>query len=207
MFIKESDTLNGVSRLEATPDGNKMGFTLKNFRAHRLGVDFVEDTLTFSKARVLRSLSVKPDQLISCLAGKIRVAVIDLTPGSPSYGEHELYDLVKNSQSLFVPAGYATGYIVTHSSATVYQKFGEYDYYREELALKWDDPDFEINWGIDNPIVTKRDAEGVTMRQFYNLSIGAPEETEWDHEIEQTIENDPELEKEKDEPEGPEVID
>jgi dTDP-4-dehydrorhamnose 3,5-epimerase len=159
--------VEGPILIEPAVHGDARGFFVETFRASTLadrGVhhDWVQDNHSRSGHGVLRGLhfSVEPGQakLIRCARGSIRDVVVDLRVGSPTFGEWQANDLddVRHHQ-LYVPIGFAHGFVVTSEVADVVYKCSAYYDDAKERTLAWDDSEIGVDWGIDAPLVSERD--------------------------------------------------
>ncbi len=84
--------------------------------------------------------------------------VVDLRVGSPTFGQWQANDLddVRHHQ-LYVPIGFAHGFVVTSEVADVVYKCSEYYDGAVERSLAWDDPEIGVDWGVADPLVSDRD--------------------------------------------------
>lgn len=128
-------------------------------------VRFVQSNESRSKAGVLRGLHFQAPphaqgKLVRVVQGKVLDVAVDLRVGSPTYGQHHAALLSQeNRWQFFVPAGFAHGFL-TLEDDTVFQYFCTNLYHPEsERALRWDDADLGIEWGIDAPLVSDKDKE------------------------------------------------
>lgn len=128
-------------------------------------VRFVQSNESRSKAGVLRGLHFQAPphaqgKLVRVVKGKVLDVAVDLRVGSPTYGQHHAALLSQeNRWQFFVPAGFAHGFL-TLEDDTVFQYFCTNLYHPEsERALRWDDADLGIEWGIDAPLVSDKDKE------------------------------------------------
>lgn len=159
--------MDGPILLEPAVHGDHRGFFVETFRSEALearGIvhDWVQDNHSRSGRGVLRGLhfSVDPGQakLVRCARGSIRDVVVDLRAGSPTFGQwraEELDDV--DHRQLYIPVGFAHGFVVTSEVADVVYKCSEYYDGAKERALAWDDPDLAVDWGVAEPIVSERD--------------------------------------------------
>ena len=124
--------------------GNAIGFDLK----------FCQDNLVNSSYGVLRGLHYqKPpftqSKLVSVVSGKIIDIIVDVRNGSPNFGKHislELSD--QNKKQVFIPRGFAHGYICISTSSIVSYKVDNYYKKESEVTISPDDPDLGIDWKI-----------------------------------------------------------
>ena len=128
-------------------------------------VRFVQSNESRSKAGVLRGLHFQAPphaqgKLVRVVKGKVLDVAVDLRVGSPTYGQHHAALLSQeNRWQFFVPAGFAHGFL-TLEDDTVFQYFCTNLYHPEsERALRWDDADLGIEWGIHAPLVSDKDKE------------------------------------------------
>ena len=124
-----------------------------------------------SKKRVIRGLHFqikKPqEKFIGVLKGKILDVVVDLRKNSKTYGKH--YKVIlsdKNGKYLFVPKGFAHGFLGLDKENIVLYSCSNYRYVKFERSIKWNDPTLKINWGIKNPVISNRDKEAQSLKEF-----------------------------------------
>ena len=115
-----------------------------------------------SKKNVIRGLHYqikKPqDKLIGVLKGKILDVVVDLRKNSKTFGKHFKIILSdKNGKMLFVPKGFAHGFLGLSNDNIVLYSCSDFRYPQYERSIKWNDKNLKIKWGIKNPIISKRD--------------------------------------------------
>lgn len=135
-------------------------------------VRFVQSNESRSKAGVLRGLHFQAPphaqgKLVRVVKGKVLDVAVDLRVGSPTFGQHHSALLSQeNRWQFFVPAGFAHGFL-TLEDDTVFQYFCTNLYHPEsERALRWDDADLGIEWGIDAPLVSHKDKEAKAFSTF-----------------------------------------
>jgi dTDP-4-dehydrorhamnose 3,5-epimerase len=97
--------------------------------------------------------------------------------GSPTFGEHvsaELDDL--NRRQLWVPRGFAHGFLVLSDTADFFYKCDNYYSPSDELVLRWNDPALGVNWGITDPELSARDRDGLTLQELHHKlpAFGTP---------------------------------
>ena len=160
--------IDGLVLLEPEVHGDERGFLVETFSADAwrdLGVDadFVQDNHSRSRAGILRGLHFQttPGQakLVRCLRGRIWDVAVDLRRGSPTYAEWEGYELndVLHRQ-LYVPVGFAHGFCVLSEVADVHYKLSSLYDPATEAGIAWDDPEVAVDWPLDDPQVSQRDA-------------------------------------------------
>jgi dTDP-4-dehydrorhamnose 3,5-epimerase len=92
------------------------------------------------------------------LAGKIRVGLADLRPWSPTYRATEIVELdAAQPMGLYIPVGVAHGFYAL-TDATLLYLVDNYYTGSDELGVAWNDSELSVKWGVDNPILSERDA-------------------------------------------------
>ena len=140
------------------------------FEAQGLEADFRECFYSTSNHRVLRGMhfQLPPSdhaKLVYCTAGAIYDVTLDLRLGSPTYGQHEIYELSSDaSNAVYLPRGIAHGFFVRSAPAVmVYHVSTEHDPARD-TGIHWDS--FGAPWPSESPIVSKRDDSFVSLADF-----------------------------------------
>jgi dTDP-4-dehydrorhamnose 3,5-epimerase len=169
----------GVLIIEPKIFGDARGFFLETFQAdryaeHGIAGPFVQDNLSRSARGALRGLhfqNPKPQgKLVTVLRGAVRDVVVDVRVGSPTFGRHMAVDLDDdNRRQLWVPRGFAHGFVVRSDSADFFYKCDELYSPADEKVLRWNDPELGIDWGVDTPLLSPRDSDGKSLRQLAAL--------------------------------------
>src|SRR3974390_896100 len=133
---------------------------------HGVSSEMVQDNLSRSAKGVLRGLHIQhpksQGKLVTVLNGAVLDVAVDARVGSPTFGQHvkaELND--QNRRQLWVPRGFAHGFLVLSETADVFYKCDDYYSPSGELVLRWNDPALSIDWGISDPELSKRDRDGL----------------------------------------------
>tara|TARA_B100000795_G_scaffold255285_1_gene226817 strand:- start:455 stop:967 length:513 start_codon:yes stop_codon:yes gene_type:complete len=132
---------------------------------------FIFDCLSFSKKNTLRGLHLqkkKPQaKIITVAQGEILDVVVDLRKKSKTYGKHFSIKMSHDSDySLFIPEGFAHGFICLSKTCLVYYKCTNYRDQKSEITLKWNDKDLKIKWPIKNPILSEKDRLGIMFSDY-----------------------------------------
>ncbi len=146
--------LDGPVLIEPAVHGDARGFFLETFRAsalEELGLhdEWVQDNHSRSAHGVLRGMHFQPGmaKLIRCARGEILDVVVDIRPGSSSFGRWEGFPLDDESHhQLYVPDGFGHGFCVLSESADVLYRCSDYYDPRREAGFRFDDPDVGIEW-------------------------------------------------------------
>ncbi len=151
----------------------------KNFHEITLkNDDFVQDNHSFSSYGVLRGLHFQiypqaQSKLIRCIRGEIYDVIVDLRSQSATYGHWAGVKLDSiGSQQLWIPIGFAHGFLVTSNEAEIIYKVSNYWDIKYERALLWNDNDLAIKWPLDiQPKISLKDSNGMSWRdlQGYNF--------------------------------------
>ncbi len=146
--------LEGPLLLEPTVHGDARGFFLETFRTSalaELGVhdEWVQDNHSRSARGVLRGMHFQPGmaKLVRCARGAILDVLVDIRPGSPSFGSWEGFELDdEHHRQLYAPDGFAHGFCVLSESADVIYKCSAYYDPAAESGFRFDDPQVGIRW-------------------------------------------------------------
>lgn len=166
----EPTRLDGAWLIELDRHSDERGafartFCEEEFAAHGLPVRFPQCNLSFNTlAGTLRGMhfNLEPfgeSKLVRCVRGSIHDVIVDLRPESASRLQSLGFGLsADNALALFIPAGFAHGFVTLSDNADVHYHMGEV--FRPEVArgLRWDDPSIDIEWPVVPTIISARDA-------------------------------------------------
>lgn len=134
-------------------------YNLKSYEKNGITVKFVQDNHSMSKeAGTLRGMHFQQPphaqaKLVRCGQGAIFDVVVDIRLGSPTFGKWRGYELsAENGNQLFVPIGFAHGFISLKPNSEIVYKCSDYYAPETEGALLWNDPDISIDWPIKEMI-------------------------------------------------------
>lgn len=175
--------LEGVLLLTPKVYKDTRGFFLESFNQQRfttatgLNVQFVQDNHSRSAQHVLRGLHLQHPQsqgkLIHVLQGIIYDVVVDLRPNSRTFGQWlGVYLDAHHHQQLWIPNGFAHGFLVISPIADVLYKTTDYYAPHHEYTLLWDDHDLAIDWPLQQPpILSEKDKMGLSWYAIQQLLI------------------------------------
>ena len=151
-------------------------YNQKNINKLFGNVNFVQDNESNSSRGVLRGLHFqKPPytqaKLVRCLNGSVLDVVLDLRKDSKTYGMIETFLISEeNKEQLFIPKGFAHGFVVISESATLSYKVDNYFNPESESGIIWNDPDLNIDWKINKNeiIVSEKDKSLPTFNNINN---------------------------------------
>ena len=133
---------------------------------------FKQDNISCSKKNVLRGLHFQSppyDQgkLIQVLNGRVVDVVVDLRRGSKSFGKHMKIELSSdNCKQLWVPPGFAHGFLTLEDDTLFSYKWTNHYSKNHEMDLLWNDEDLNIEWGIENPIISEKDKQATKFQDL-----------------------------------------
>jgi dTDP-4-dehydrorhamnose 3,5-epimerase len=168
--MKVTETrLPGVLIIEPEVHRDHRGFFLETFRADRYreqaGIDlpFVQDNHSRSSRGVLRGLHAQREhpqgKLVRVSRGEVFDVAVDIDPESGTFGKWVGVTLSsENHRQVWIPPGYAHGFLVLSEDADLEYKCTEYYRPEDEIGVIWNDPEIGIDWPIDFPAVSARDA-------------------------------------------------
>ncbi|MCC6870258.1 MAG: dTDP-4-dehydrorhamnose 3,5-epimerase [Burkholderiales bacterium] len=163
-----------VLAVEPRVFGDERGFfyeswNRRSFASAGLDVDFVQDNHSRSRRGVLRGLHYQIEhaqgKLVRVTAGEVLDVVVDLRRSSPRFGQHVAITLsAADRRMLWVPPGFAHGFLVVSEDAEFLYKTTDYWYPEHERTLLWNDPALSIAWPLDAPpTLAAKDAAGVPL--------------------------------------------
>ncbi|MFI0435117.1 MAG: dTDP-4-dehydrorhamnose 3,5-epimerase [Parachlamydiaceae bacterium] len=170
-------SLEGLLLIKPTLFKDHRGFFLETFQQsvyEKLGISspFVQDNHSYSQQGCIRGMHFQsyPGQakLIRVAVGKIFDVAVDIRPDSPTFGKWEgvmLDDLFH--WQLYIPVGFAHGFCVLSPEAHVlYKVSSPYDA-NFEKGFRFDDPEVNIQWPVDHPIISERDQQAPFLRSCF----------------------------------------
>ena len=125
-----------------------------------------------SKKNVLRGMHMQTQNMqgkyLSVVKGKILDVVIDCRKKSKTFGKHFKIILSdKNSTSIYIPPGFAHGFLSIDDENIVVYGCTNYRDANSEISISWNDSYLKINWPIKNPIISKKDSESLSFKNFF----------------------------------------
>ena len=158
--------------IEPAAFGDKRGFFFESWNRRAFAklvgreVDFVQDNHSASARGVLRGLhyQVKQPQgkLVRVVAGEVFDVAVDLRRSSPTFGRWVGERLsAANQRMMWVPEGFAHGFLVLSESAEFLYKTTDYWAPAHERTIRWDDSDLAIDWPVKAPTLSAKDAAGL----------------------------------------------
>jgi dTDP-4-dehydrorhamnose 3,5-epimerase len=164
--------IEGLFIIESTVLRDDRGYFLESYNKRKFEeavgkISFVQDNETKSSKGVLRGLHFqKPPyaqaKLVRCIEGKILDVAVDIRDGSKTYGKHVIVELSgENKKQVFIPRGFAHGFVVLSSSSIVSYKVDNKYAVAYDSGIRWDDQLLNINWKLDESeiLISEKDAK------------------------------------------------
>jgi dTDP-4-dehydrorhamnose 3,5-epimerase len=171
----------GVVVFEPKVFGDERGFFVETFQvpryaAHGLDRPFLQDNLSRSRRGILRGLHLQnprsQGKLVSVLRGRVLDVAVDVRVGSPTFGRHVAVELGDDTfRQLWVPRGFAHGFVVLSEAADFYYRCDELYSPADELVIRWNDPALKIDWPIQAPTLSERDANAPLLGEIERLPV------------------------------------
>lgn len=147
-------------------------YNKERFAKAGLTMDFVQDNESKSSKGVLRGLHFqKPPfaqgKLVRVIKGSVMDVAVDLRKDSPTYGKWESVVLTEDNKLQFwIPEGFAHGFVALEDNTIFNYKCTNVYNKESEGSILWNDPDININWNIDNPILSEKDKISPLFKNF-----------------------------------------
>jgi dTDP-4-dehydrorhamnose 3,5-epimerase len=142
------------------------------FKQLGLPTNFVQDNQSFSIKGVVRGLHFQKapfaqGKLVRVISGTVLDVAVDIRPESPTFGKHEIFELSSEKNNIaYIPEGFAHGFVALEDSVFSYKCTNIYNK-ESESGILWNDADLNINWGVENPIVSEKDAILPTFKSLF----------------------------------------
>lgn len=147
-------------------------FNNKKFQDAGVDVHFLQDNESKSQKGVLRGLHFQnppyaQGKLVRVMRGSVLDVAVDIREGSPTYGQWESIVLSGENKIMYwIPAGMAHGFATLEDNTIFFYKCTNIYNKESEGSIRWDDPDFGIEWGIENPILSEKDKISPLFKDF-----------------------------------------
>ncbi len=148
-------------------------FSIKKYEEHGISFNFVQDNISKSKRGTVRGLHYQVDEkaqgkLCQVIRGNVLDVAVDIRFNSPTFGKYFSIELSEeNHLQLWIPPGFAHGFSVLSEEAVFHYKCTEYYSKEHERAILYNDPDLNIDWNVDSPIVSEKD---LSAKRFKDIS-------------------------------------
>jgi dTDP-4-dehydrorhamnose 3,5-epimerase len=164
-----------VQIIEPRVFGDDRGFFMETFHAavfRELGLpdQFVQDNHSFSRRGVVRGLHYQLEQpqgkIVRCTRGAILDVAVDIRRSSPTFGKWTAVELSEeNKRMLWIPPRFAHGFSALSEEADVLYKCTTLWHQASDRSILWNDRDLAIDWRVETPSVSEKDAAGVPLAE------------------------------------------
>lgn len=156
--------------------GDDRGFFFESYNKRQfaeatdLEIDFVQDNHSRSVKNVLRGLHYQiqhpQGKLVRVTQGAVLDVAVDIRKNSSTFGQHVSLELsAENKRMLWIPAGFAHGFVVLSDTAEFLYKTTDYWYPEFERSILWNDPSLKIDWQLESsPTLSGKDAQGTLLK-------------------------------------------
>jgi len=166
----------GVKLIQPFCMEDDRGYFLKSFEKDMYtdwGMKSVVNEMieSYSKKGVIRGLHFQTEgpqtKMVRVLKGEIRDVAVDLRKGSETFGQHIVVPLSSETcETVYVPEGFAHGYeVISDEALVLYLCDGKYDK-ESDGGVRWNDPDLAVYWMTKDPIVSEKDANLPSFKEF-----------------------------------------
>jgi dTDP-4-dehydrorhamnose 3,5-epimerase len=166
-MIVKNTSLDGVKIITPTVFEDERGYFFESYKApifknNDLPINFVQDNEVKSTKGVLRGLHYQfnrpQGKLVRVISGSIVDVAVDIRKGSPTFGQSEIVHLTaENNKMLYIPEGFAHGYLVTSSESIVVYKCTDIYDPNDQFGIIWNDETIGVDWTYDSPILSEKD--------------------------------------------------
>jgi dTDP-4-dehydrorhamnose 3,5-epimerase len=172
--------------IEPSVFGDERGFFLESFQEKRyseqagIHLRFVQDNHSRSSKGVLRGLHFQKNRpqgkLVRVVRGEVYDVAVDIRSDSATFGEWEGVILSeKNKTQFWIPPGFAHGFVVLSDTADFEYKCTEYYDPSDEGSIRWDDPDLNISWPVEDPVLSTKDRQAEKLKDIKFFSSPSAE--------------------------------
>ena len=166
MKVKETK-LEGVYIVEPQVFGDARGWFMETYsekKIPQIARDYVQDNQSFSAQKgTLRGIHFQTPpmaqaKLLRCTRGAIMDYAVDIRPDSKTYKQWIAVELsAENKKQIFIPRGFGHAFITLTNDTEILYKADNYYSPEHDKSILWSDPDLNIDWGTDNPLVSEKD--------------------------------------------------
>lgn len=177
MVIKKLK-LKGVYEILLEPVTDDRGFFMRTFdreimESYGMKLDWVQENHSKTiQAGTVRGLHFQfppysEAKLIRCIRGSILNVFVDLRKNSDTFGQWDAVELnPENNKLVYLPEGFANGFCILKNDSEILYKSSNSYHPESEGRIIWNDPDINIDWPIEHPILSKKDKKNMSMATF-----------------------------------------
>ena len=168
--------IEGVLIVEPEVHGDSRGFFMeswsrRDFEQAGLNYDFVQDNHSSSAQKgTLRGIHFQRGRwsqakLVRCVKGAVLDVAVDLRPESPTYKQWVAVELsAENKRQLLIPRRMGHGFVTLTGDVEFLYKADNFYAPEHEGGIRWDDPELNIDWGVENPVLSEKDRNSPLLK-------------------------------------------
>ncbi len=173
---KHNTEFEGLYVLQGEIFKDRRGFLREIFKKNLIKEKMVFSVVSSSQKNVIRGLHFQKKnsqaKFVTVIKGEILDVAVDLRKNSKTFGKHFKIILnEKNSKFLFIPKGFAHGFLARKKENIVLYSCSNYRHPKEERSIVWNDSKLKIKWGITKPIISKKDKNAFSLNNFLKEDI------------------------------------
>jgi dTDP-4-dehydrorhamnose 3,5-epimerase len=144
----------------------------ERYRQQGFDVKFLQDNESKSGKNVLRGLHFQTPpyhqgKLVRVIKGAVLDVAVDLRKSSPTFGQWASIELSEQNKWMYwIPPGFAHGFLTLEQNTIFFYKCTQVYHKESEMGIFWNDPDLNIKWGIEDPIVSEKDKVAIRFRDY-----------------------------------------
>jgi len=168
--------LKGVYIIEPQVFGDNRGWFMETYskkKLQQIDCEFVQDNQSYSAEKgTLRGIHFQTPpmaqaKLLRCSRGALMDYAVDINPESETYKQWISVELsAENKKQLFIPRGYGHGFISLTEDTELIYKADNYYSPEHDRAILWSDPELDIDWGTNDPIVSEKDKTAPLLKEI-----------------------------------------
>ena len=168
--------LKGVYIIEPQVFGDTRGWFMETYskkKTPQITCDFIQDNQSYSAQKgTLRGIHfqsppMEQAKLLRCTRGALMDFAVDINPESPTFMQWISVELSEeNKKQIFIPRGYGHAFITLADDTEIQYKADNYYSPEHDGAILWSDPDLCIKWGLENPVVSDKDAKAPLLKDI-----------------------------------------
>ena len=170
--------LDGVVIIEPDVFGDHRGFFMESWSEKKMGevglhYNFVQDNHSMSSVKgTLRGIHFQKGdkaqaKLVRCVKGAVLDVAVDLRHESPTYKQWVAVELSEeNKKQLLIPRGFGHGFVTLTNEVEFLYKADNYYAPEADGGIRWNDPEIGVNWGVEDPILSAKDARNPFLKDI-----------------------------------------
>ena len=174
-MLKEQSSLEGVCLITPQVFADDRGEFFESYQKKKYseitkGLEFVQDNVSVSSKNILRGLHLQnpnsQGKLVQVLQGTVLDVAVDVRPDSSDFSKYQSFELSdKNHQQLYIPPGFAHGFLVLSKMAVFHYKCTDFYNKESEITICWDDKDIAIKWPLKSPLLSAKDKKALSLKE------------------------------------------